>query len=69
MKKTMDFNDAEEFVEETTTATTKKNKNKNKAKSEASNDEGKTKKKRKGRRADFIVNKAEQGPEIIEEDG
>ncbi len=69
MKKTMDFNDAEEFIEETTTATTKKNKNKNKAKSEASNDEGKTKKKRKGRRADFIVNKAEQGPEIIEEDG
>lgn len=69
MKKTMDFNDAEEFVEDTTTATTKKNKNKNKAKSEASNDEGKTKKKRKGRRADFIVNKAEQGPEIIEEDG
>ncbi|MGL5544288.1 MAG: translation initiation factor IF-2 [Cetobacterium sp.] len=72
MKKTMDFNDAEEFVEEaTTTTTTKKNKNKNKSKTNdgTSNDEGKSKKKRKGRRADFIVNKAEQGPEIIEEDG
>ncbi|MGL4652323.1 translation initiation factor IF-2 [Cetobacterium sp.] len=71
MKKTMDFNDAEEFVEEATTTTTKKNKNKNKSKTNdgTSNDEGKSKKKRKGRRADFIVNKAEQGPEIIEEDG
>ncbi|MGL4642098.1 MAG: translation initiation factor IF-2 [Cetobacterium sp.] len=71
MKKTMDFNDAEDFTEETTTAKKNKNKNKNKAKTnnDASNDEGKSKKKRKGRRADFIVNKAEQGPEIIEEDG
>ncbi|MGL4954837.1 MAG: translation initiation factor IF-2, partial [Cetobacterium sp.] len=46
-----------------------KNKNKSKTNDGTSNDEGKSKKKRKGRRADFIVNKAEQGPEIIEEDG
>lgn len=69
MKKNMDFNDVDDFVEES--QPTKKNKNKNKAKTndEGSKDEGKSKKRKKGRRADFIVKKAEQGPEIVEEDG
>ncbi|MGL4804082.1 MAG: translation initiation factor IF-2, partial [Cetobacterium sp.] len=42
---------------------------KNKTTDENSKDEGKSKKRKKGRRADFVVKKAEQGPEIIEEDG
>lgn len=69
MKKNMDFNDVDDFVEES--QPTKKNKNKNKAKTndEGSKDEGKSKKRKKGRRADFVVKKAEQGPEIVEEDG
>lgn len=69
MKKNMEFNDVDDFVEES--QHTKKNKNKNKSKTndESSKDEGKSKKRKKGRRADFIVKKAEQGPEIVEEDG
>ena len=69
MKKNMDFNDVDDFVEES--QPTKKNKNKNKAKTndEGSKDEGKSKKRKNGRRADFVVKKAEQGPEIVEEDG
>ncbi|MGL5797580.1 MAG: translation initiation factor IF-2, partial [Cetobacterium sp.] len=70
MKKTMDFNEeVDNSAVEATSTKKNKNKNKNKNNADASNDEVKSKKKRKGRRADFIVNKAEQGPEIIEEDG
>ncbi|MDX8335480.1 translation initiation factor IF-2 [Cetobacterium sp. C33] len=67
MKKTMDFNDVDDFVEES--HTTKKGKNKNKTGEANSTSDTKTKKRKKGRRADFVVKKAEQGPEIIEEDG
>lgn len=69
MKKNMDFNDVDDFVEENHTAKKSKNKNKNKSGDENSKEEGKSKKRKKGRRADFVVKKAEQGPEIIEEDG
>lgn len=48
----------------------KKKKNKKKYSDiDLDNIEIKNKKKKKGRRADFVVKKAEQGPEIIEEDG
>ena len=69
MKKNMEFNNVDDFVEENQPAKKSKNKNKNKTNDENSKDEGKSKKRKKGRRADFVVKKAEQGPEIIEEDG
>ncbi|MEG0234665.1 translation initiation factor IF-2 [Cetobacterium sp.] len=69
MKKNMEFNNVDDFVEENQPAKKNKNKNKNKTTDENSKDEGKSKKRKKGRRADFVVKKAEQGPEIIEEDG
>lgn len=48
----------------------KKKKNKKKfSDNDLDNVEIKNKKKKKGRRTDFVVKKAEQGPEIIEEDG
>ena len=69
MKKNMDFNDVDDFVEENHTSKKNKTKNKTKSNEDAPKEEGKSKKRKKGRRADFIVKKAEQGPEIIEEDG
>jgi len=69
MKKNMELNNVDDFVEESQPAKKNKNKNKNKTNDENSKDEGKSKKRKKGRRADFVVKKAEQGPEIIEEDG
>lgn len=69
MKKNMEINNVDDFVEENQPAKKSKNKNKNKTNDENSKDEGKSKKRKKGRRADFVVKKAEQGPEIIEEDG
>ena len=61
----------EEFDSSSTSELSLKRKknNNNKTKVESTDEESKSKKKRKGRRADFIVNKAEQGPDIIEEDG
>ena len=69
MKKNMELNNVDDFVEESQPTKKNKNKNKNKTNDENSKDEGKSKKRKKGRRADFVVKKAEQGPEIIEEDG
>ncbi|MEG1518218.1 MAG: translation initiation factor IF-2 [Cetobacterium sp.] len=57
----------EEFVEDTSK---KKKKTTKKAEDEVEDDSSKgKKKKKKGRRTDFVVLKAEQGPDIIEEDG
>ncbi|MBC2856489.1 MAG: translation initiation factor IF-2 [Cetobacterium sp.] len=57
----------EEFVEDTSK---KKKKTTKKAEDEVEDDSSKgKKKKKKGRRTDFVVLKAEQGPDTIEEDG
>nr|WP_307774958.1 translation initiation factor IF-2 [uncultured Cetobacterium sp.] len=67
-EETMRVNDDmkhDEFMDEEFVGSKKKKKKNNNSNSEDS----KSKKKKKGRRADFVVKKAEQGPEIIEEDG
>ncbi|MEG0068569.1 translation initiation factor IF-2 [Cetobacterium sp.] len=68
MKNNIDLQEADDFLVDDH-STSKKKKNNNKNKTENSNTDSKSKKKKKGRRADFVVKKAEQGPEIIEEDG
>ncbi|MEG1582743.1 MAG: translation initiation factor IF-2 [Cetobacterium sp.] len=68
MKNNIDLQEADDFLVDDHSIS-KKKKNNNKNKTENSNTDSKSKKKKKGRRADFVVKKAEQGPEIIEEDG
>ncbi|WP_297595962.1 translation initiation factor IF-2 [uncultured Cetobacterium sp.] len=68
MKNNIDLQEADDFLVEDQ-PTSKKKKNNNKNKTDNNTTDSKSKKKKKGRRADFVVKKAEQGPEIIEEDG
>lgn len=70
VKKSKEFIRENEYLEEENRSN-KKKKNKNKMKNNDLNgdEEVRTRKKKKGRRADFVVNKVEQGPEVIEEDG
>ncbi len=70
MKKNIDFNEIDDYMEEEKGKKLKKNtKKKSFALDEGVNEEGKNRKKKKGRRADFVVKKVEQGSEVIEEDG
>lgn len=71
-KKSVDYNEIDDYMEEEQGKKSKKSNKTSKNKKimlDDSNEEGKTRKKKKGRRTDFVVKKVEQGSEVIEEDG